>query len=37
MLEPEVGQLNWLKYAVKNKSQQIKLWKEVRKFSVSTR
>jgi len=30
----DIGPLNWLKYSVKNKSEQIKLWKEVRDNSV---
>jgi len=30
----DIGPLNWIKYSVKNKGEQIKLWKEVRDNSV---
>ena len=30
----DIGAVNWLKYAAKNKTEQIKLWKEVRDNSV---
>lgn len=30
----DIGPLNWLKYSAKNKSEQIKIWKEVRDNSV---
>jgi len=30
----DIGVVNWLKYAAKNKTEQIKLWKEVRDNSV---
>ena len=33
-LEPEVGPANWIKYAVKNKTQQLKVYREVLENSV---
>ncbi len=30
----DIGPVNWLKYAAKNKTQQLKVWKEVTKNSV---
>ena len=36
-LEPEVGPVNWFKYAAKNKTQQLKVYKEVINNSVYLR